>query len=201
MKYLLITPLVLMFLTTAAFAQSDTQKSAEKPKTQPAPAQPAQAQDNPLSAANKFGYGFLKSALISTAEKMPEENYNFKPTWLLRSFGQAIGHVAGSQYYFCSMVLGEKAPNPKIDPKATKADLIAALKDSFAYCDKAYGSMTDASATQMVKFRGMEFPKLFVLTANSMHTIEHYGNLVVYMRLKNILPPTSEPTFMQQAQK
>src|SRR5215467_10383028 len=110
MKYLLVVPLVLMFLTTAAFAQSDAQKSAEKPKSQPPPS-PVQGQDNPLSAANKFGYGFLKTALISTAEEMPEENYNFKPTWLLRSFGQAIGHVAGSQFYFCSMVLGEKAPN------------------------------------------------------------------------------------------
>jgi hypothetical protein len=196
MKYLLIAPLVLMFLTTAAFAQSEAQKSAEKPKTQP-----AQAQDNPLSAANKFGYGFLRNALVGTAEKMPEENYSFKPTWLVRSFDQVIGHVAESQYYFCSTVLGEKAPNRKIDPKATKADLIAALKDSFSYCDKAYGSMTDASATQMVKFHGLDLPKLFVLTANNMHTVEHYGNLVVYMRLKNILPPTSEPAFMQQAQK
>jgi uncharacterized damage-inducible protein DinB len=189
MKYRGIAPLVvLMFLATAAFAQSDAQKSAGKPKNQ----------DSPLSAANKFGYGYLKNVLLATAQKMPEEYYSFKPVWVVRNFGQVLRHVAESQYYFCATVMGEKDPDPRIErTKTSKADLIAALKDSFAYCDKAYDGMTDASATQMVKFHGFDLPKLFVLSANNMHTTEHYGNLVIYMRLKNVLPPSSEPGFMQ----
>lgn len=139
--------------------------------------------------------------LLRSAEKMPEENYNFKPTFVLRSFGQIIGHVADSQYTFCSVVLGEKNPLPKIDrTKTSKAALIAALKDAFAYCDKAYDGMTDASAAQMVKFSG-GMPRLGVLTVNNIHTVEHYGNLITYMLLKNIVPPNSEAEFLPHPKK
>lgn len=162
-----------------------------------APAAVTWAQGNPLSAHSKLVYLGLKNVLLRTAEKTPEENYSFKPTDAVRSFGQILGHVADSQYAFCSTVLGEKNPAPKIEQsKTSKADLIAALKDAFAYCDKAYDGMTDASAAQMVKlFGGRDTPKLGVLNVNNAHTVEHYGNLVTYMRLKNIVPPTSEPGF------
>ena len=167
-----------------------------------APVTVALADDSPLSANNKFMYGAVKKILLRSAEQVPEENYSFKPTEAVRSFGQIVGHVADSQYYFCSVALGEKSPDPKIEKtKTSKADLIAALKDSFAYCDKAYDAMTDVSATQKVKFMGNETPKLGVLTVNNMHTMEHYGNLITYMRLKNIVPPTSDPAFMQQMRK
>jgi uncharacterized damage-inducible protein DinB len=150
--------------------------------------------DNPLTAWNKYMYGQLKMILLRSADKMPEENYNFKPTDAVRSYGQILGHVADAQYVFCSIALGEKSPALKIEQsKTSKADLIAALKDAFAYCDKAYDGMTDASATQAVKLMGSETPKLGVLIVNSSHTVEHYGNLVTYMRLKNVVPPTSEP--------
>jgi uncharacterized damage-inducible protein DinB len=166
------------------------------------PAAVALAQDNPLSAFNKFGYAQVKNILLRSAEKMPEENYNFKPTDGVRSFGQIVGHVADSQYFFCSIVLGEKNPTLKIEQtKTSKTDLIAALKDAFAYCDKAYDGMTDASATQMVKLMGMDLPKLGVLMGNSMHSGEHYGNLVTYLRMKNIVPPSSEPGVMPQTKK
>ena len=86
------------------------------------------------------------------------------------------------------------------ETKTSKADLVAALKDAFAYCNKAYDGMTDASATQMVKLMGSDTPKLGALNVNSVHTIEHYGNLVTYMRLKNLVPPTSDPEFMKSLQ-
>ncbi len=167
-----------------------------------APAAVAFSQDNPFSAYNKVVYGGVKTILLRSAEKMPEENYNFKPTDAVRSFSQVVGHVADAQYLFCSIALGEKNPAPKIEQtKTSKADLIAALKDAFAYCDKAYDAMTDASATQMVKLFGGDTPKLGVLTVNNMHAVEHYGNLVTHMRLKNIVPPTSEPGFQPQPKK
>jgi uncharacterized damage-inducible protein DinB len=167
-----------------------------------APAAVAWAEDRPLNAFNKKAYGYLKDVLVRSAEKMPAENYNFKPTDAVRSFGQILGHVADSQYTFCSKVLGEKNPAPNIEQtKTSKPDLIAALKEVFAYCDKAYDGMTNASATQMVKAFGEDTPKLDVLTINNMHTVEHYGNLITYMRLKNIVPPSSEPGSMPQPKK
>ena len=154
------------------------------------------SQDNPLSTFNKTAYGAVKNILLHTAEKMPEENYNFKPTDTVRSFGQILGHVADAQDMFCSIELSEKNPDLKIEQtKTSKADLIAALKGAFAYCDKAYDAMTDAAAPQMVSLFGRDMPKLSVLNVNTMHSMEHYGNLVTYLRLKNMVPPSSEPGF------
>ena len=161
----------------------------------------ALAQDNPLSGFNKGAYGRVKNILLRSADKMSEENYSFRPTDTVRSYGQIIGHVADAQYLFCSIALGEKNPAPKIEQtKTSKADLIAALKDAFGYCDKAYDGMTDASATQMVKLFGNDAPKLGVLMINNMHNMEHYGNLVTYMRMKNIVPPSSEAPSQPQPQ-
>ncbi len=182
--------LLICLLATAGVAVSQ-----DKPAAAP-------SQDNPLSTFNKYAYGHVKGVLLRSAEKMPEENYSFKPTDTVRSYGQIVGHVADAQYLFCSIALGEKNPGLKIEQsKTSKADLIAALKDAFAYCDKAYDGMTDASATQMVKLFDMDAPKLGVLTVNNMHNLEHYGNLVTYMRLKNIVPPTSEPAAQPQPKK
>ena len=162
----------------------------------------AWAEENPLSAHNKHVYAGLKKVLLRSAEIVPEENYSFRPTDAVRTYGQIIGHVADAQYGFCSAVLGETNPAPKIEQtKSSKADLIAALKDAFAYCDKAYDGMTDAAAAQRVKSMGSDAPKLSVLAINNMHSAEHYGNLVTYMRLKNIVPPTSDTAFMQQMKK
>jgi uncharacterized damage-inducible protein DinB len=153
----------------------------------------AQDNPNPLSTFNKIAYTRVKDLLVRSAEKMPEENYKFKPTEAVRSYGQIVGHLADAQYTFCSIALGEKNPAPNIEKtKTSKADLIVALKEGFAYCDKAYDSMTDASATQMVKLFGGDSPRFGALEVNNMHNLEHYGNLVTYMRLKNIVPPSSE---------
>jgi len=153
----------------------------------------AQENPNPLSTWNKGAYGYIKNLIVRSAEKMPEENYSFKPTDSVRTFGQVIGHVADAQYMFCSIALGEKNPGLNIEKtKTSKTDLIAALNGAFAYCDKAYDAMTDATAAQPVKLFGNDTPKLDVLTVNNMHDMEHYGNLVTYLRLKNIVPPSSE---------
>ena len=141
----------------------------------------------------------VKDILVRAAEKMPEENYGFKPAETVRSFGQIVGHVADSQYYFCSVVLGDKNPGLQIEKtKTSKADLIGALKAAFAYCDKAYDGLTEASGGEMVKLFKGDLPKRDALTANALHGVEHYGNLIVYLRMKNIVPPSSEPGFMQE---
>ncbi|SPF36926.1 conserved exported hypothetical protein [Candidatus Sulfotelmatobacter kueseliae] len=166
------------------------------------PAAVAQSQDNPYSGFNKRAYTRVTDILLRSADKMPEENYQFKPTDTVRTYGQILGHVADAQYLFCSIALGEKNPGLNVEQtKTSKADLIAALKEAFAYCNKAYDGMTDASGTQTVKLFGGDTPKLDVLTVNNMHNMEHYGNLVTYMRIKNIVPPSSEQPPQPAAKK
>ena len=153
----------------------------------------AQTAADPLSAGIKGMYNSIKNNVIKSAEKMPEENYAFQPTPEVRTFGRLVGHVADAQYLFCSVVTGEKNPAPGIEKgKTSKADLVAALKDAFAYCDKAYDGMTDAHAAEIVKFFGREQAKLVVLAFNNAHNDEHYGNIVTYMRMKGLVPPSSE---------
>jgi uncharacterized damage-inducible protein DinB len=186
---IVLVPLCMAGLSTAGFAQSDSAKASQGASESNGQQPPA----NPYSTFNKIAYTRVKTILIASAEKMPEENYSFKPTDAIRSYGQIVGHVADAQYNFCSLALGDKNPGLKIEQtKTTKADLVAALKDAVAYCDKAYDTITDASGAQTVKLFGGDIPKLGVLTINNMHDMEHYGNLVTYMRLKNIVPPTSE---------
>lgn len=156
------------------------------------------AQDNPLQAGAQRTYGIVKGYIVRAAEKMPEEHYAFKPTKDVRSFGQLIGHVADASYGFCSAVAGEKPPAggfeaPIEKGTTTKAALQKALAAAFAYCDKVYAATTDQAGMAMVKGFWGEMPKLSVLDFNTAHDFEHYGNIVTYMRLKEIVPPSSEP--------
>jgi uncharacterized damage-inducible protein DinB len=138
-------------------------------------------------------YTMLSGVVIAAAEKMPEENYSFKPAPDVRTFGQLVGHLADSQYFFCSSVTGETKPPGGVEKnKTSKAELVAALKDAVAFCSKTYAGMTDAKGSEMTKMMNFDFAKLTVLSANTAHDYEHYGNMSTYMRIKGIVPPTSE---------
>jgi uncharacterized damage-inducible protein DinB len=155
---------------------------------------PLYAQSGPLSAGEKGFYAAVKNNVIKAAEKMPEPNYSFRPSDDVRTFGQLVGHVADAQYLFCSSVLGKDNPGLNIEKtKTSKADLIKALNDAVAYCDQAYDGMTDAHASEMVKAIGRDMAKLTALSINTGHMDEHYGNMVTYMRMKGLVPPSSEP--------
>jgi uncharacterized damage-inducible protein DinB len=165
----------------------------------PAYAQMAQtAGANPLAGSLKGMYDGIKKNLSESAEKMPEANYSFKPTPDVRSFGEIIGHVANSNFFFCSRVKGEKNPNDgnDLEKKTAKADLVKGLQDAIAYCDGAYGSATDATAMEIVKTceppNQREVPRAQFLIGNIAHNNEHYGNIVTYLRLKGIVPPSTE---------
>lgn len=154
------------------------------------------AQQNPLTAQQRMMYMGLKVWLVASAEKMPAENYNFRPTDVVRTFGQIIGHAADAQYRFCSAAAGKENPTPLIEKsKSSKTDLVAALKEAVAYCDGVYKEMTDSIGLQMVQLDGRPFTRLGVLDVNNLHNAEHYGNLITYLRLKNIVPPSSDPAF------
>jgi len=170
----------LMALPGAVLAQQTPQAQSAPPP-------------NPITTSDKGLYSFVSGAVIAAAQKMPEENYSFKPTPEVRSFGQLVGHVADAQYMFCSLASGEPNPAKGIEKtKTSKADLVAAVKDAVAYCNKTFDGMTDAKGSEMVKFMNYNLAKLTVLSLNTAHADEHYGNMVTYLRIKGIVPPTSE---------
>lgn len=154
---------------------------------------PAAAPANPITASEKGFYGYVSHAVIGAAEKMPEENYSFKPVPEVRSFGQLVGHEAEENYFFCSLATGAENPGKGIEKtKTSKADLVAALKDAVAYCNTAFAGMTDAKGAEMTKFMNFDIARIALLSLNTAHTDEHYGNMVTYLRIKGIVPPTSE---------
>ena len=149
---------------------------------------------NPLSADTKFWYTTIRGFVIRAAEKMPEANYSFKPAPEVRTFGQIVGHIADDQYYFCSVVKGESKETEIEKTVKTKAELVANLKEAFAYCDAVYDGFTDAHAAEKIKTFAGERTKLSILNFNYAHAYEHYGNVVTYMRIKGLVPPSSEPS-------
>lgn len=152
------------------------------------------AQANPLSTGLQSDYKTIRDYFVRAAEKMPEADYSFKPSPDVRTFGQQVAHVADDQYNLCSPVKGEvrKGAYRQIENSLSKkSDLVEALKAAFAYCDGAYNALTDATGVEMVQ--GQNRTRFGMLNWNLWHTWEHYGNIVVYLRMEGLVPPSSEP--------
>jgi uncharacterized damage-inducible protein DinB len=135
--------------------------------------------------------GFITKA----AEQMPEAHYSYKPTPVVRSFGELIGHLADGQNIICAAALMQptSATEGDIEKKVTaKASLIAALRASTDLCTRAY-AQTDAASMGMTKLFGSDRTRYAALMRNAVHDGEHYGNLVTYIRLKGMIPPSSQP--------
>ena len=150
----------------------------------------AQTPIGALITAQKNAYNGVKNNWLKMAEKMPEENYSYKPTPDVQSFGERVAHMAG-QIGGCSRIRGEAKQNMATG-KTSKPDLTAALKASFDECDAAWESMNDTTAMEMMAGRGGQQPKLATLIQNNVHLNEVYGATAVYLRLKGIVPPSSE---------
>lgn len=167
-----------------------------------AAAQDKTPSNDPIHSDLKRFYAGMKFIVLSSAERMPEKHYKYHPTKTVRSFGQIVGHIADSQFEMCSIALGEKYVARNVEKsKSSKADLIASLKEGFAFCDRAYDGITEESAVKIVNFMGADTTQFGVLSANLTHTGLHYGNLITYMRMKNVVPPTSDPGFFDTPEK
>jgi uncharacterized damage-inducible protein DinB len=150
---------------------------------------------NPMVASARGEWQMIIGFITKAAEQMPEANYAFKPTPAVRSFGQLIGHLADGQNIICAAALVQPstAVEGDIEKKVTaKADLIAALRTSTELCTRAYGQ-TDAASTGMTKLFGTDRTRYAALLRNAVHDGEHYGNLVTYIRMKGMVPPSSQP--------
>jgi hypothetical protein len=146
---------------------------------------------NPFSTDTKSSYTGIKTTLLKAADKMPEADYSFKTVPAVRTYGEMIGHIADIQMMLCGLAKGEQQ-KPVSAGKTSKADLTAALKASFDYCDTVYNSLDDKSGATVVKMFGRDMTKLGVLNFNTMHNNEMYGTMVAYLRIKGIVPPSSE---------
>jgi uncharacterized damage-inducible protein DinB len=174
----------------------------------PAAAQTAQqAPVNPLATWLRNAYMGNRNNIVRSAEKMPEENYGMRPgpQEEVRTFGQQVGHIAKFNYLWCSQAKGEKNPIAGNDPEklTTKAEFLKSLNDAFAYCDSAYAALTDASGMDMIDItqengRQTRNLRMALLIMNYGHNNEIYGNIVTYLRMKSIVPASSEPRPQQQ---
>jgi uncharacterized damage-inducible protein DinB len=168
---------VSMVLATPALAQA--------PKSAPA---------NPAVTTMKDIWAGSREYILRAAEQMPEADYAYRPAPDVRSFGQLIGHIAGGQYLFCAAALGEKGGSEDDieKTKTTKAELLEALRKSNEYCARAY-AQADADAQRTTTMFGRDVTRLYALGLNASHISEHYGNIVTYMRMKGMVPPSSQP--------
>ena len=170
-------------------------------------AQPASVdQTNPLSGWLRNAYMGNRNNIVRTAEKMPEENYGMRPGAQtdVRTFGQQVTHVATFNFLWCSQAKGEKNPSPgNLDKLTSKTEIMKVLNDAFTYCDGVYNALTDASGAEVVDItqengRQTRNLRMGLLTLNYGHNNEIYGSMVVYLRMKNIVPPASEPRPQQK---
>ncbi len=166
-----------------------------------------QASANPLSTWLHGAYMRNFNTIVRTAEKMPEENYGMRPGSQqdVRTFGEQVGHIANYNYLWCSEAKGEKNPNEgkNLEKLATKAELMKALNDAFTYCDAVYSSLTDASGAETIDItqesgRKTRNLRMGLLVQNFGHDNEIYGSMVIFLRMKGIVPPASEPRPQQQ---
>lgn len=153
-----------------------------------------QSADNPQIASSKGVYEYIKGNVLKAADKMPDSKYGYRPTDSVRSYGQVLAHIADSQFGLCGIARDGKPGSPKGFEKTatTKPEIIKALNEGFAYCDAAYSGLTDATSAEIVDLHGRKLTKLALFTVNTAHVFEHYGNLVTYMRMNDVVPPTSE---------
>jgi uncharacterized damage-inducible protein DinB len=200
MKRLLLGVLVLVCASVFALPAA----------AQPAPAAPAA---DPVAKTLKASFDTITRYVTASAAKMPDEKFGFKATPEVMSFAEIVGHVADSHFSYCARVKGEKNPNDgnSIQKKTAKADIVKGLADSVAYCSAVYADMTDAKVVELMTPAAPPAPpagvtagtppppppppspRFRLLLGNVTHDWEHYGNLVTYLRLNGLVPPSSEP--------
>jgi uncharacterized damage-inducible protein DinB len=173
-----------LMLTWAVVLSSATLTSAQGPGA------------NPVSDAVREGWAGAKNNVTRAARAMPEDKFSFRPVASVRTFGEIVAHIAGANYIFCSTVRGEKAPFAEDHFEksvTTKAEVLKALDAANAYCDAAYTSLSDRTAGEMIAapFGSGKSSRVAALIGNTGHLQEHYGNLVTYLRINGVVPPSS----------
>jgi hypothetical protein len=192
MKIFCVLVMAGLSLGAPAAARQNTQQNSPQASQQPPT----------VAAFVRARYTGRQNEIVRAAEKMPEEFYGLRPGSQeeVRTFGQHMAHIANFNFLWCAQASGQKNPNSDNLEKTlkTKAEFMKALKDSYAFCDSAYNSLTDASGAEILEMtqeggRTRRLPRMGLLLLNLGHNDEVYGSMVTTMRIKNIVPPGSEP--------
>jgi uncharacterized damage-inducible protein DinB len=158
----------------------------------PATVQAQGMNDSHGLAGARHMYEMVRDYVMATASDTPADLFAYRPTEEVRSLGQILGHVGNASFMFCSAALGESSPaTGDLEENATKDALVTGLSAAFQYCDRAYTELSSEQLAEQLDLFGMSGSKLWVLIFNTSHTWEHYGNLVTYLRMNDIVPPSS----------
>jgi uncharacterized damage-inducible protein DinB len=180
---ILASSITLVGASAVALAQAPT----------PAP-EPDAAKANPVTWSAMQIYSGREKNMLAAAEAMPADKYSFKPTADQWTFGKVVQHVAASNGSLCAAIGGTPAPDAvKVAETAPKADLQAALKASFDFCDKAMAALTDAKLADALTLRGNTVPRARFVAEITADLPDHYSQMAAYLRLNGILPPSAQP--------
>jgi uncharacterized damage-inducible protein DinB len=156
-------------------------------------AAPSSAQPAPTSflAPARATWESTRTLVTGLVEAMPEDKYDFKPTPTVRTFRDVVIHLVGENYLFFGRVAGENLGNPAQNLK-TRDELVKALRESYAYGDRVWGTLTEPKALEMIEGRGgQKVQRWSAVLAAIQDNMNHYGNLVVYLRMNGVTPPRS----------
>jgi DinB family protein len=186
----------LVLLGAAAAAPSVRAQGSATPPQQP---------PTVSSVLNTY-YGIVEQEVVSAAEAMPEDKYSFAPTngefKGVRTFAEQVKHIGYANHLFFGPLMGENIDAKSIEQNAngpaelkTKAEIVQYLKDSFALGHRALATITsENSVTPLLK---PVFPflntRLGIATIGAFHPMDHYGQMVEYLRMNGIVPPASRP--------
>jgi len=137
-------------------------------------------------------YSGVKENILKSADKMPAEGFSFKPAPDIRTFARVLNHVTEAQFRICGAVNGTKESPTAPPESADKAAIVEALKASFAECDKAFATVTDANIADVFQLGQAKRSRIGLLWAVASHGAEQYATLALYLRLKGITPPSAE---------
>jgi len=163
------------------------QQAAEPPKTDMAPVA------NPVSTFVKAGVARFEKNMVGAAEAMPAEKYSFKPMPEMSSFGHLVVHITQSNNTLCSKISGQAAPEVKVGETDAKDKLVAAIKDSFAFCATALATVDDSKLGEPLMLFNRPFSRGGALVALAGSWSDHYATQAMYLRLNGVLPPSAQP--------
>jgi hypothetical protein len=178
-RYAVVAALAILSSTVAVSAQTTASATPAAPSTPAADVQ--------------RGYAGLKANILKAADKMPAENYSYRPTPEIRTFARVVNHVTEAQLHSCGAINGTASAANAVPPDtADKATIVAALQASFAECDKAYAALTEANMLETFSVGPAKRARISLAWGNVSHDNEQYATLALYMRLKGLTPPSSE---------
>ena len=135
----------------------------------------------------------ISGLILRSADKIPEDLWSYQPTPEVRTVGQLFAHIADASNHICALAMDAKPAPGSVEKTAkTKEEIMVALRKEFAGCEADYAKLTPESAVQTIDLDGQKRTRIAEMDYEVAHTWEHYGNLVTYMRLKGIVPPSSE---------